>query len=53
VSPLVIPAEARLRAIADIENLLGEAVRLVLSDTQARVSKRREPSATSARSGFA
>ena len=33
--PLVLPVEARVRVVADIENLLAEAVRLVLSDSKA------------------
>jgi hypothetical protein len=33
--PMILPAEARVRVVADVENLLGEAVRLVLSDAKA------------------
>lgn len=34
--PVVLPSAARVRVVSDVENLLAEAVRLVLSDTRAR-----------------
>lgn len=33
--PIVLPASARVRVVEDVENLLAEAVRLVLSDSRA------------------
>lgn len=33
--PIVLPASARVRVVEDVQNLLAEAVRLVLSDARA------------------
>ena len=33
--PIVLPAAARVRVVEDVQNLLAEAVRLVLSDARA------------------